>query len=69
MQLETQLWGLLVSSYCCSCYRAADPFSSLGTFSSSFIRVRYTSYSFLVLLVLHFSVCLTWFTLLIKVFN
>jgi hypothetical protein len=41
MQLETQLWGgggLLVSSYCCSSYRVADPFSSLGTFSSSFIR-------------------------------
>jgi hypothetical protein len=29
---------LLVSSYCCSSYRVADPFSSLGTFSSSFIR-------------------------------
>jgi hypothetical protein len=40
MQLETQLWGggVLVSSYCCSTYRVADPFSSLGTFSSSFIR-------------------------------
>jgi hypothetical protein len=25
----------LVSSYCCSTYRVADPFSSLGTFSSS----------------------------------
>jgi hypothetical protein len=37
MQLETQAPGLLVSSYCCSSYRAADPFSSLGTFSSSFI--------------------------------
>jgi hypothetical protein len=37
MQLETQLWGLLVNSYCCSSYRVADPFSSLGTFSSSFI--------------------------------
>jgi hypothetical protein len=36
MQLETQLWGLLVSSYCSS-YRVADPFSSLGTFPSSFI--------------------------------
>ena len=33
MQLETQL----VSSYCCSSYRVTDPFSSLGTFSSSFI--------------------------------
>jgi hypothetical protein len=29
--------GVLVSSYCSS-YRVADPFSSLGTFSSSFIR-------------------------------
>jgi hypothetical protein len=38
MQLETQLWGVLVSSYCCFSYRVADPFSSLGTFSSSFIR-------------------------------
>jgi hypothetical protein len=28
--------GVLVSLYCCS-YRVADPFSSLGTFSSSFI--------------------------------
>ena len=27
----------MVSSYCCSTYRVADPFSSLGTFSSSFI--------------------------------
>ena len=24
-----------VSSYCCSSYRVADPFSSLGTFTSS----------------------------------
>jgi hypothetical protein len=38
IQLETQLWGVLVSSYCCSSYRVADPFNSLGTFSSSFIR-------------------------------
>jgi hypothetical protein len=37
MQLETQLWGVLVSSYCLSSYRVADPFSSLGIFSSSFI--------------------------------
>jgi hypothetical protein len=29
--------GVLVSSYCCSSYRVADPFSSLGAFSSSFI--------------------------------
>jgi hypothetical protein len=28
---------LLVSSYCCSSYRVADTFSSLDTFSSSFI--------------------------------
>jgi hypothetical protein len=27
--------GILVSSYCCSTYRVVDPFSSLGTFSSS----------------------------------
>jgi hypothetical protein len=38
MQLETQLWGVLGSSYCCSSYRVADHFSSLGTFSRSFIR-------------------------------
>jgi hypothetical protein len=37
-QLEKQLWGILVSSYRCSSFRVADPFSSLGTFSSSFIR-------------------------------
>jgi hypothetical protein len=29
--------GVLVSSYCCSTYRVAAPFSSLGTFSSSSI--------------------------------
>jgi hypothetical protein len=28
---------VLVSSYCCSSYGTANPFSSLGTFSSSFI--------------------------------
>jgi hypothetical protein len=28
---------MLVSSYCGSSYRAADPFSTLGTFSNSFI--------------------------------
>jgi hypothetical protein len=33
MQLETQALGVLVSSYCCSTYRVADPFSSLGAFS------------------------------------
>jgi hypothetical protein len=38
IQLETHLWGVLGSSYYCSFYRVADPFSSLGTFSSSFIR-------------------------------
>jgi hypothetical protein len=37
MQLETQALGVLVSSYCCSSYRAADPFCSLGTYLSSFI--------------------------------
>jgi hypothetical protein len=36
MQLKTRaLGGVLVSSHCCSTYRVADPFSSLGTFSSS----------------------------------
>ena len=34
---ETWDLGVLVSSYCCSSYMVADPFSSLGTFSSSFI--------------------------------
>ena len=29
--------GVLVSSYCCSSYGAANPFISLGTLSSSFI--------------------------------
>jgi hypothetical protein len=37
MQLETRALGVLVSSYCCSSYRVAEPFSSLGTFSSSSI--------------------------------
>jgi hypothetical protein len=37
MQLEIRALGVLVSSYCCSTYRVADPFSSLGTFSSSSI--------------------------------
>jgi hypothetical protein len=37
MQLETRALGVLVSSYCCSSYRVADPFSSLDTFSSSSI--------------------------------
>ena len=34
---DTSFWGIMVSSYCCSFYRVSDPFSSLGTFSSSFI--------------------------------
>jgi hypothetical protein len=38
MQLETWALGVLVSSYCCSSYRVSDPFSSLGTFSSSSIE-------------------------------
>ena len=38
MQLETRALGELVSSYCCSTYRVADSFSSLGTFLSSSIR-------------------------------
>ena len=33
-----KLRGTLVSSYCCSTYRIAEPFSSLGAFSSSSIR-------------------------------
>jgi hypothetical protein len=45
MQVETQALcvcacvcrGVLVSSYCYSSCRVADPFGSLGTFSSSFI--------------------------------
>ena len=37
MQLETWAVGVLVSSYCCSTYRVADPFSSFGAFSSSSI--------------------------------
>ena len=38
MQLETRALGVPVSSYCCSSYRVTDPFNSLGTFSSAFIR-------------------------------
>jgi hypothetical protein len=38
MQLETQFWGVLVSSYCSSFYRVANPLSSLDTFSSFFFR-------------------------------
>jgi hypothetical protein len=38
MELETQALEVLVSSYCCSTYRVADPCSSLGTFSSNSIR-------------------------------
>jgi hypothetical protein len=34
--------GVLGSSYCCSTYRVAVPFSSLGTFSSSSIGGRVT---------------------------
>jgi hypothetical protein len=37
MQLETRALGVLISSYCFSTYRVADPFSSLGTFSRSSI--------------------------------
>jgi hypothetical protein len=42
MQLETRApggGGVLVSLYCCSIYRVADHFSSLGTFSNSSIGV------------------------------
>jgi hypothetical protein len=38
MQLETRALEVLVSLYCCSTYRVADHFSSLGTFSSSSIE-------------------------------
>jgi hypothetical protein len=34
MQLETRALGVLVSSYCCSTYRVAEPFNSLGAFLS-----------------------------------
>jgi hypothetical protein len=34
MQLETLALEVLVISYCCSTYRVADPFNSLGAFSS-----------------------------------
>jgi hypothetical protein len=34
---DTSSRGVLVSSYCCSTYSISDPFSSLGTFSSSSI--------------------------------
>jgi hypothetical protein len=37
MHIEARALGVLVSSYCCSSYRVADPFGSLGTFSSSSI--------------------------------
>jgi hypothetical protein len=37
MQPRVKSSGVLLSSYCCSTYRVADPFSSLGTFSSSSI--------------------------------
>jgi hypothetical protein len=37
MQLETQALRVLVSLYCCSTYMVADPFSSLGAFSSSYM--------------------------------
>jgi hypothetical protein len=37
MQLETRALGVLIRSYCCSTYRVSDPFSPLGTFSSSSI--------------------------------
>jgi hypothetical protein len=37
MQLETRAPVVLVCSYCCSTYRVADSFSSLGTFYSSSI--------------------------------
>jgi hypothetical protein len=38
MQLKTQALWVLVSSYFCSSYRVADPFTSLVLFSSFSIR-------------------------------
>jgi hypothetical protein len=47
--------GALVSSYCCSSYGAANPFSSLGTFSSFFIgdpcSVQWMT------VIIHFCIC------------
>jgi hypothetical protein len=37
MQLEIRALGVLVSSYCCSTYKVAEPFSSLGGSSSFYI--------------------------------
>jgi hypothetical protein len=39
LHIQLEIWALwvVVSSYCCSTYRVADPFSSLGNFSSSSI--------------------------------
>ena len=37
MQLKSGALGVLVSSYCGCFYRVPDPFSFVGTFSSSFI--------------------------------
>ena len=39
MQLETQLWGVLVSSYYCSSYRAATTLQLLGYFT--YINKKY----------------------------
>jgi hypothetical protein len=39
VQLKNQALWVLVSSYYCSTYRVAEPFSSLGTFSSSSVGV------------------------------
>ena len=47
--------GVPVGSYCCSSYGAANPFSSLGTFSSSFtgdpVLVQWMTVS------IHFCIC------------
>jgi hypothetical protein len=34
--ISRKLWGVLVSSYCCSSYGAINSFSTLGAFSTSF---------------------------------
>ena len=46
---------LLVSSYCCSSYGAVNPFSSLDTYSSSFIGDPVLSS--MVAVSIHFCIC------------
>ena len=55
MQPEIRALGVLVNSYYCSTYRDAEHFSSMDTFSSSYIRslcsIQYLTVS------IHFCVC------------